>query len=133
MMKRQLAAIAACLALAGCASSIMQTYVGKTVQEAALDYGPPFSVMDMADGQRAFQWKMSQNIFTPTTSTTYGTANVYAPPGAAFGTINSTSTTITTPGQSSSFDCFYTMFGRWDDGRSAWVLTGFQKPRFMCQ
>lgn len=131
-MRLRLAGLAAALVLSGCATQIMNGFIGQTVQDVALRYGPPFNVMDMGDGRRAFQWKISQSIIIPTTSTTYGTANVYAPPGSAFATVNTQATTTTTPGGVSSFDCLYTMFGQWSEQRAAWVMTSYQRPNLMC-
>ena len=39
-------------ALSACATDIMQGYVGKSVQEPILDYGPPTNVVELDDGRR---------------------------------------------------------------------------------
>lgn len=48
--------IATCLAIAGCASTAMNRFVGGSVSEAYMAYGTPESVFDLPDGRRAFQF-----------------------------------------------------------------------------
>ena len=43
------------LILSGCASQIMNSYVGNDVREVMVDYGTPANAFDMGDGRRAFQ------------------------------------------------------------------------------
>ena len=54
--------------LSGCASQIMQRYIGQDAREVVVDYGPPANAMDMGDGRRAFQWVMDSSYTTPTTT-----------------------------------------------------------------
>lgn len=44
------------LALAACASTAMNKYVGGSVSEAYMSYGQPEAVFDLPDGRRAFQF-----------------------------------------------------------------------------
>src|SRR5688572_24647351 len=74
--------IALCVILAGCASSIMNGYMGKSLQEAMLDYGPPSNAFDMPDGSRAFQWVMNSSGSTATMASTTGTVADRGSPGA---------------------------------------------------
>lgn len=55
-MFRHLALALALAAVAGCASTAMKKYVGGSVSEAYLAYGPPEQVFDLPDGRRAFQF-----------------------------------------------------------------------------
>ena len=71
---RKLVALFALLSLSACASQIMQGYVGKPIQSAMVDYGPPVNAFDMGDGRRAFQWVMNQTYIMPTNVRNYGTA-----------------------------------------------------------
>lgn len=109
--------------LAGCASQIMEGYVGKSITEPMLDYGKPTSVFDLPNGQRAFQWNINNNgvmpITTPTTSTIYGTN------GWASVTTNQTNYVPY------SNNCVYTLMGeqRGDD----WIVVGFRQPRLDCE
>jgi len=110
-------------ALMGCASQIMQGYVGKSVNEPIFDYGPPSNIIELEDGSRAYQWQIdsSSAFIMPTTST----ATAYGPGGP---------TTIV--GQSStvipySNACTYTMFAAQNQGQ--WIVTGFREPRLGCE
>jgi hypothetical protein len=109
--------------LAGCASQILESYVGKSIYEPMLDYGQPASVIDLPNGQRAFQWKITQSgaipIYTPTTS------QIYGPGGWA------TVTTTTTSYSPYSSTCLYTLIGERREGD--WVVVGFRKPTLMCE
>lgn len=61
--------VAATIALAGCASDIMKNYIGQPVESVILDYGPPTTVIDLDQGERAYQWqKISTNVVSGSTS-----------------------------------------------------------------
>ncbi len=114
-------------ALAGCASQIMKSYVGKDVREIMIDYGPPAHAVDMGDGRRAFQWTKHNSIVTPTTASTTGSVSQY---------VNSAwvnSNTVITGGQTLNVDCIYTMFATWDDARKGWIVAGYKTPKLDCQ
>lgn len=115
------------LLVGGCASSIMQGYVGKSLQEAMIDYGPPANAFDMPDGSRAFQWVMSSTYVTPTTITNSGTVT----PGGNQA-LWSQRTQIS-GGQAITSACAYTMIARWDDAQNAWIFTEYRRPRMMCE
>ena len=50
------AAVAAALALTGCASAQMPAFVGTDIREMMIPHGPPVNAFDMATGKRAFQF-----------------------------------------------------------------------------
>jgi hypothetical protein len=132
----------------GCASQIMQGYVGKDVREVMLDYGPPANAFDMGDGRRAFQWVLESSYTTPTyvtttgtvTGTTTGTAMGIAPGTATY--TGNTATGYTAwvntntqihGGQTITSKCFYTLFATWNEANNGWTVVGFRKPKFMCE
>lgn len=115
------------LFLAGCASQIMQGYVGKDVREVMLDYGPPANAFDMGDGRRAFQWVQNSSYTTPTYANTTATATP-----AGYTTWVNSNTQIT-GGQTINSQCIYTLFARWDDTADGWTVVGFRKPSLMCE
>lgn len=117
----------AALALTGCATNIMEGYVGQPLQAGIARYGPPEVVFDMPDGRRAFQWRMESSYTTPVQ--TYGSANIYAPPGA-FATVNYQQTQY--GGDTSVQVCRYTMYARWQETQNAWIFESFEKPPLMC-
>jgi len=132
------AALAGALGVSGCASSIMEGFVGQPLQMAMVRYGPPENVFDMPDGRRAFQWKMTSSGVVAGSSTTTYSGNVYAPPGglgAGGGTttFNVKSRTTTTPAQVISHTCLYTMYATWNEGSKTWTFVGIEKPNFMCE
>ncbi len=115
------------LVLSGCASQIMNSYVGNDVREVMVDYGTPDNAFDMGNGRRAFQWIMNDNYTTPTTVTTTANINTYD----SNSWVNSN--TIITGGQTMNSKCIYTMFGRWNEDRQGWYITDFKKPSLMCE
>lgn len=119
--------VAVTLALVGCATQIMKSYVGKDVREVMLDYGPPLNAFDMGDGRRAFQWTMDGSYTTPITATSTGTVS----------NIGSTawvnSNTTISGGQTINSTCIYTLFGRWNDERRGWLISDFKSPSLMCE
>lgn len=115
------------LALSGCASQIMKGYVGQPLQMAMVDHGPPVNAFDMPDGTRAFQWVKKRSFVMPVSSYQSGNASVVG------NTVWWTQNTRISGGQPIHSECAYTMFARWDEGANAWMLTGFQKPRWACE
>lgn len=121
--------IISALVLTGCASSIMQGYVGKSLQEAMIDYGPPANAFDMPDGSRAFQWVMRSTYVMPTTVTNSGTVTVPYGSDAARWSQRSQ----ITGGQAMDSACAYTMLARWNEQQNAWIFTEYRRPRVMCE
>jgi len=108
--------------LAGCATTIMQGYVGKSITEPILDYGPPTNAVDLPDGRRAFQWEINVSGVIPITSTNSATVWGGGTPALVTGT-----TTSYVP---TSSQCVYTLFARpkGDD----WIVTGYREPNLNC-
>ena len=125
-MKKLLIGLAA-LALSGCATAVLEGYIGQPVQQVMIERGAPDMVIDLPDGRRAFQWVVTSQHTTPVQ--TYGQANIYAPPGA-FATVNHTQTTY--GGQTVEQTCRYTLFGRFDAASRSWIVESFQKPSLLC-
>lgn len=126
-MKRLLIATLA-LALAGCATQVLEGYVGKPIQSVMIERGMPSMILDLPGGRRAYQWTIVHVGVMPTT--TYGQVNIYAPPGA-FAQANYSQTT--TGGQMLSDTCRYTLYARWDARVSSWMVESFEKPSWMCE
>ncbi len=138
-LKISLIAIATIIFLGGCASKIMQGFVGKDIRQVQLDYGPPVNAMDMGDGVRAFQWKMTSSYTTPTYVNSNSRGTGY---GSSYNTGYRTNynmnayvntNTVITGGQTIDSSCLYTLFSRWDKARKGWIVTGFKKPNLMCE
>ncbi|MEQ9345615.1 MAG: hypothetical protein RIG26_04135 [Thalassospira sp.] len=67
-------AVFAFLLLAGCTGQIMKGYIGKSIQEPILDYGPPINVIELGDDRRAYQWNIVTGGVVPVSgpsTTTY--------------------------------------------------------------
>lgn len=120
-------ALAGALFLTGCASSVMNGFVGKPVQSAMVKYGPPVNAFDMGDGRRAFQWVMRSTYTTPVTATNSGTA---IPMGSS---VYWSQNTQISGGQPITNECAYTLYGRWSESANTWMIEGFEKPRLMCE
>ncbi|MFG6564917.1 hypothetical protein ACGYLI_11930 [Sulfitobacter sp. 1A13421] len=106
------------IALTGCASQIMQGYVGKDITDAVLDYGPPTNVLELPDGRVAFQWNRSSSYTAPTTTNIYGYGN-YA-------------TATTYGGGTTFYECLYTLFAK-PNAQKSYTVVGFKEPTLMCE
>ena len=109
--------------MAGCASAVLESYVGKSITEAMLDYGQPTAAFDLPDGTRAFQWKVNDSGVIPISTTS--NSQVY---GAAGWTNVTTTSTNYTP---YSQECLYTLLAK-PQSRD-WVVVGFRKPSLVCE
>ncbi|NVK00608.1 MAG: hypothetical protein HWE12_03610 [Oceanospirillaceae bacterium] len=127
MNSRLTVLIAVAALISGCASQIMQSYMGKDVREVMLEYGPPANAFDMPNGTRAFQWVMNTSFTTPSYATTTGTVSNYG-----YSSWVNANTTIT-GGQTINSSCIYTAFGRWNESTQGWTLVDFKKPKLLCE
>jgi hypothetical protein len=125
------ALLALCALLGGCASSIMKSYLGKTIADAVMDYGPPITAFDMGQGRRAFIWTMNSSYTMPGSTTTTGNLNVIG------GTGFYSATTIASPPQTFNQQCNYTIFAERipgaPEGPAGWRVVDFRKPNLMCE
>lgn len=130
-MKKLIPVLVVCIALAGCASQIMQGYVGKTVADAVMDYGAPETAFDISKHERAFVWKMRNSTIIPGSSNTYGNVTGYG--NMAFYNAH----TYTSPSFVSEGTCAYVLYAKRSrkdiQGPAAWTVTGFKKPRLDCE
>lgn len=115
-------ALVALIALSGCASEILKSYVGKDVTEVAMDYGPPSGAMDLPDGRRAFMWNRTQTMSMPATT------NYNATQSGNWITGSST----TYGGGVSSWDCTYTLIGQ-KNPQGSYTVVDFRKPSLSCE
>lgn len=96
----------------------MEGLVGKDVSEVVVKYGPPINAFDMPNGQRAFQWRIEEDVFIPPTTTvsTYGgVATAYSYGGGVY-----------------SNTCFYTLYAKPNSAKS-YTIVGFEPPRLDCE
>lgn len=121
-MLRNSALFALALVLSGCATQVLQGYVGKSVTEPMLDHGRPSNVFDLPDGTRAFQWKKNSYGAIPITTPT--TSNIYGPGGWA------TVTTTSTSYAPYSNQCTYTLIAQ-PSGKD-WVVVSYREPSLEC-
>lgn len=119
---KKFALFAAVVAVAGCASEIMKSYIGKDVTEAAMDYGPPAGTMDLPDGRRAFMWQMTQGMAMPQTTTYNGVQSGSWVTGSA----------TTTGGGVSTWTCTYTLIGQ-KNPQGSYTVVDIRKPKTMCE
>ena len=134
-MKRKklywLALVVIFIFLGGCASKIMESYIGKDIRTVVLRYGPPANAVDLGQGKRAFQWVMNSSYTTPTyvSTTSYGSA--YGNRYNASAWVNSYSTI--TGGQVINSRCIYTLITKWSQSRKSWIVVGYQRPTLGCE
>lgn len=132
-MRNIIAIVFIMLFLASCASQIMQSYVGKDINEVVLDYGEPSKIINLANGKRAYQWHKSANIYIPghTTSYTSGSANISGFGNNAYVNGSSVTNTYSTPAKSYTKNCYYT-FNTKQKGEQ-WIITSFRTPPLACE
>jgi len=125
--------------LAGCASKIMEGYIGKDIREVVLERGTPVNAMDMGNGVRAFQWSLTRSYTSPVQVSSTSTGRGY---GSSYNTGYRTNysmntyvntNTVITGGHTTTSTCLYTLFAKWNKIRNGWMVTGFKKPNIMCE
>lgn len=115
--------------LTGCATEIMQGYVGRPVEAAMARYGRPDDTFDLPDGRRAFQWIEVET----STSPGYAVTRTRRERGDDGGHRPSRTTrTEYTPPSETANRCVYTLYGRRDPQTSGWVVDGFAPPALGC-
>lgn len=111
------------LALTGCVSEQLESYVGKSVTEPMMDMGKPTNIIDLGNNRRAFQWQKVSSGVMPITTPAYGTIH------GSNGWANLTATTTNYVPYAT--DCLYTVTATRKG--SDWVVDGFRKPSFECE
>ncbi len=134
--------LALTLLISGCASQIMQGYVGQTVADVMGDYGMPATAFDMPDGTRAFLWQMGQSSSyggnSYTTGSYIGNTSAYGYGNTAYAntTGNMFATTYTSPVFTTTSTCGYMLYAKKVadlDSPAAWKIVSFKKPRLDCE
>lgn len=110
------------VSLSGCATEILQSYVGKSITEPTLDYGPATNIVELGGGRRAYQWATTNSGVMPITSPT--TTNIYGSGGYA------TAYTSSTTYVPYSNDCLYTLTAT--QKGSDWIVDGIRQPTLAC-
>lgn len=110
-------------ALSGCASQILEGYVGKSISEPMMDMGRPENVIELSENRRAYQWRETNSDVIPIT--TPSTATIAGPGGW-------TSVTTTHTGYIPyTTDCLYTVTAT--KAGNDWIVDGFRKPSLECE
>jgi len=121
------AGVLVCVALSGCATSTMRSYIGRNVSDVTLDYGPPVNAFDMPDGRRGFQWRLGFDNVKPRYANSDG-------PVMRYGEMTWISShTPIYGGQPIPGQCIYTLFATWNDARPGWIVRDMRKPPYMCR
>jgi hypothetical protein len=128
--------------LAGCASQIMQSYVGKDIREVEMDYGPPSNIIELGNGKRAYQLVRNSTYVGPssTTTTTHSsgmsTLRGNIEPDRYRGNISTSGRTHSTSFNSGSViseeSCVYTLIASYQKAQKAWIVESYRQPSFMC-
>lgn len=130
-MRSAMFAVAAALIVGSCASNIMKSYVGKTVADVILDYGPPATAFDVDGNRRAFVWTIRQGYVIP--GNTFSTGNINVVGNTALYSGN----TISTPAVAGVSECNYALFAQRragaPDGPAAWQVVDYKAPRLSCE
>jgi hypothetical protein len=90
--------------VSGCASTVMEGYVGKDITEVILAEGPPMNKLVLPDGRTAFQWSKTVSSIS---------INQYG-------------------GYGHNTDCVYTYFAK-ENREGSYTVTGFQSPELECE
>lgn len=124
---KKLISVLSTVALFGCASQIMEGFVGKPITSVISQYGMPAGSYDVSTDKRAFVWSMTSSYVVPGASYTSGTM---------IGNQMFTNT-HSAPSYVGTSSCNYVLIAtktRTDiEGPAAWTVVGFEKPRFDCE
>lgn len=130
-MKNIVLALSLTVLLTGCASQIMQSYVGQPVMAIIEDYGPPSAAYDTGKGTKTLIWSKRQTMVTGGSSYTTGNVYGYGNSASYFGTTHVTPPTV------SNWDCNYVIYAKHTNKKlknpSGWTVTGFKQPNIMCE
>lgn len=118
----------AALVLAACASE-MERYVGRSISEVMLDYGPPDDVFELSDGRRAYQWEVKKEGFRPAPGPRIG-VGIGVGSGWRGGMWGGQVTTLNTAYVPYSKTCRYTLIS--DKRGSQWFVSDFRRPTPGC-
>ena len=118
--------------ITGCTTSHekLAPYVGQDVQEVVADYGNPNVAFDMSDGRRDFQWTMKMPSSISAQAISRGAltkSNDQFNPDMEMRML-----IPMRGGQPVALECSYTLITQWDDTKSIWIVTGYQKPTTGC-
>ena len=105
----------------GCASQVMQGFVGRPIESVIARYGPPETRFDAGPGRRAYQWRQMRE---ETVAGHSETREVRRHGERRYETNE-------TPGYVTRRECFYTLYTARDGDR--WVVTDFEKPGISCE
>lgn len=117
----RLLTLGAALLLAGCVSTQMRGFVGQDITEAFMRYGQPENVIDLPNGQRAFQFRQGEGaMLVPGRSRSEV---------AAWGN-TATVNTVSTPATAIYRDgCLLTFIAAPSGG--SWTVTDIRPPKEM--
>jgi len=116
-----------CVALSGCSTRTMKSYIGHNITDVTLDYGQPVNAFDMPDGRRGFQWRLGFKHVAPSYANSRG-------PVMRYGEMTWISShTPIYGGQPITGECVYTLFAIWHDAAAGWIVRDMRKPAYMCR
>ena len=124
MYMRLMVLVVCVLALAGCASTEMKSYVGKDIREVMLTNGQPIGAIDMGGGVRAFQFMWGGANTAAMTSQT--TTNIDLSGNDSWfrkGEIASSGNALITAG------CIVAYLTKWDNQKQSWVIYDYRIPK----
>ena len=114
-------ALFAALIAAGCASDIMEGYVGRDITAVVANYGAPYRTFDVPGGRVAYQWRIIEHSDSPQEIDFNA---------ARDGDAISGQVTIS-EARSRSHTCYYTFYTR-RNGASVTIVS-FERPSFECE
>ena len=119
-MLKALGALLSVVALAGCASTEMRTFVGKPIEETMFAYGQPSNVLQLSDGRRADQYRWGGgSVAIPGQTTT--TAQT-------FGNVTTVRSNSTPAAIYESAGCLITFISK-DRGDGRYVVEDYRVPK----
>lgn len=112
--------LAVFLAISGCASTEMKSYVGQDIREVMLTNGQPIGAIDMGNGVRAFQfmWGGSARTSVQTQSSTKVDSTWFGKSEIA-----SNGSTVVSNG------CVVSYLTRWSEPKESWVIYDYRIPK----
>lgn len=115
----------ASLALSGCVSTHMKTFIGKDIREVMLTEGLPMNAFDLSDGRRAFQYKFGGGVFTApqVSNTTTSATGVGNSVWLDQRTITQPAAILDSPG------CLISYIAEFTPSKSSWIVIDIRYPK----
>lgn len=119
------------LGLSACATKQMKASIGKPIDKVIVKYGNDYSITDLNDGRRMYEWTRTYTKH----HSGWGTGTEKTKVKNKKNGVRVTTTTSSSFGSDSyttTETCRYKFLTRFNKQRQAWIISSIKKPKFGC-